>query len=41
MAERFTADEITPFAAEWDEPHVSRETIAKRANSASAAIYVR
>ena len=32
MAERFTATEITPFAAEWDEKHhFPRETIRKAA----------
>ena len=30
MADRFTADEITPHAADWDENHIfPRETIAK------------
>ena len=42
MAERFTAAEITPHAARWDETHhFPRETIAKAAELGFAAIYVR
>jgi len=41
LAERFTADEITPFAAEWDEKHVfPRETIRKAAELGFGAIYL-
>lgn len=41
-AERFTAAEITPFAAEWDEKHIfPRETIRKAAALGFGAIYVR
>jgi alkylation response protein AidB-like acyl-CoA dehydrogenase len=41
MARRFTADNITPFAAEWDEKHIfPRETIKKAAELGFAAIYV-
>jgi alkylation response protein AidB-like acyl-CoA dehydrogenase len=41
MARRFTADSITPFAAEWDEKHIfPRETIKKAAELGFAAIYV-
>ena len=41
MAERFTASEITPFAAEWDEKHhFPRETIRKAAELGFGAIYV-
>jgi hypothetical protein len=37
MAQRFTADAITPNAAEWDEHHIFRATpCAPRPNSASA-----
>jgi alkylation response protein AidB-like acyl-CoA dehydrogenase len=42
VARRFTADRITPFAAEWDEKHVfPRETIKAAAELGFAAIYVR
>ncbi|TXC74147.1 acyl-CoA dehydrogenase [Sphingorhabdus soli] len=41
MARRFTADEITPHAAKWDEDHIfPRETIKKAAGLGFAAIYV-
>jgi acyl-CoA dehydrogenase len=41
MARRFTADEITPHAAKWDEDHIfPRETIRKAAEQGFAAIYV-
>jgi alkylation response protein AidB-like acyl-CoA dehydrogenase len=41
MARRFTADRITPFAAEWDEKHVfPRDTIKAAAELGFAAIYV-
>jgi alkylation response protein AidB-like acyl-CoA dehydrogenase len=41
MARRFTADEITPHAAKWDEEHIfPRETIRKAAEQGFAAIYV-
>jgi alkylation response protein AidB-like acyl-CoA dehydrogenase len=41
MARRFTADNITPFAAKWDEKHIfPRETIKKAAELGFAAIYV-
>lgn len=41
MARRFTADRITPFAAEWDEKHIfPRETIRAAAELGFAAIYV-
>jgi alkylation response protein AidB-like acyl-CoA dehydrogenase len=41
LARRFTADRITPFAAEWDEKHVfPRETIKAAAELGFAAIYV-
>ena len=41
MARRFTADRITPFAAQWDEDHVfPRETIKASAELGFAAIYV-
>ncbi len=41
MAQRFTADEITPHAAEWDEKHIfPRETIRKAAELGFGAIYV-
>jgi alkylation response protein AidB-like acyl-CoA dehydrogenase len=40
-AQRFTADHITPFAAEWDEKHIfPRDTIRKAAELGFAAIYV-
>ena len=41
MARRFTADAITPFAAQWDEDHVfPRETVKAAAELGFAAIYV-
>src|SRR5688500_5881313 len=41
MARRFTADAITPHAAEWDEKHVfPRDTIRAAAELGFAAIYV-
>lgn len=40
-ARKFTADRITPFAAEWDEKHIfPRETIKEAADLGFAAIYV-
>ena len=41
LARRFTADRITPFAAEWDERHIfPRETIRAAAELGFGAIYV-
>jgi len=41
MAQRFTADEITPFAAEWDANHVfPRDTIARAGELGFGAIYL-
>src|SRR5215213_5827150 len=41
MAQKFTADEITPHAAEWDEKHVfPKDTIRRAADLGFAAIYV-
>ena len=41
MARKFTADEITPHAAKWDEEHIfPRETIVKAAELGFASIYV-
>jgi len=41
MARRFTADEITPFAADWDANHVfPRETIARAGELGFGAIYL-
>ena len=41
LARRFTADRITPFAAEWDEKHLfPRDTIKAAAELGFAAIYV-
>ena len=41
MARRFTADAITPFAAQWDEEHrFPRETVKAAAQLGFAAIYV-
>ncbi|WP_342658380.1 acyl-CoA dehydrogenase family protein [Sphingomonas sp. NY01] len=41
LARRFTADRITPFAAEWDENHIfPRDTIKAAAELGFAAIYV-
>ncbi len=40
-AQRFTADHITPFAAEWDEQHIfPLETIKRSAELGFGAIYV-
>jgi hypothetical protein len=37
MAQQFTADALTPHAAEWDEKHIfPRETIKAAPSSASA-----
>ncbi len=41
MARKFTADAITPFAAQWDEEHIfPRDTIKAAAELGFAAIYV-
>jgi alkylation response protein AidB-like acyl-CoA dehydrogenase len=41
LARRFTADAITPFAAEWDEKHVfPRDTVKAAAELGFGAIYV-
>src|SRR5437868_9897069 len=41
MARKFTADAITPFAAEWDEKHTfPRDTIREAAERGFGAIYV-
>ncbi len=41
MAQKFTADEITPHAAEWDEKHIfPREVVTKAAELGFGAIYV-
>ncbi|KQN34859.1 acyl-CoA dehydrogenase [Sphingomonas sp. Leaf407] len=41
LARRFTADAITPHAAEWDEQHIfPRDTIRQAADLGFAAIYV-
>jgi alkylation response protein AidB-like acyl-CoA dehydrogenase len=41
MARKFTADAITPFAAEWDEKHIfPRDTIREAAELGFASIYV-
>ena len=41
MAQRFTADAITPFAAQWDEDHeFPRETVKAAAELGFGAIYV-
>ncbi len=41
MARKFTADAITPFAAEWDEKHIfPRDTIRSAAAVGFASIYV-
>lgn len=41
VARRFTADAITPYAAEWDEKHIfPRETIQRSAELGFGAIYV-
>jgi alkylation response protein AidB-like acyl-CoA dehydrogenase len=41
MARKFTADAVTPFAAEWDEKHTfPRDTIREAAELGFGAIYV-
>ena len=41
MAQAFTADAITPHAAEWDEKHIfPRDTIKAAAELGFGAIYV-
>ncbi len=41
MAQQFTADALTPFAAEWDEKHIfPRDTIRQAAELGFGAIYV-
>src|SRR5690349_19304088 len=41
MARKFTADAITPFAAEWDEKKIfPRDTIREAADLGFGAIYV-
>lgn len=41
MASKFTADEITPYAARWDEEHIfPRETLQKAAQLGFGSIYV-
>lgn len=41
MAQRFTADAITPYAAEWDEKHIfPRDTIRAAAELGFGGIYV-
>eukprot|EP01013_Petalomonas_cantuscygni_P035571 TRINITY_DN6420_c0_g1_i2.p1 TRINITY_DN6420_c0_g1~~TRINITY_DN6420_c0_g1_i2.p1 ORF type:complete len:381 (+),score=73.11 TRINITY_DN6420_c0_g1_i2:156-1298(+) len=41
MAQKFTADAITPFAAEWDEQHIfPRDTIRQAAELGFGGIYV-
>ena len=41
MAQKFTADAITPFAAEWDEKHIfPRDTIRAAAELGFGSIYV-
>ena len=41
MARKFTADAITPYAAEWDEKHIfPRDTIKQAAELGFASIYV-
>src|SRR5258708_31867694 len=41
MARKFTADAITPYAAEWDEKHIfPRDTIHEAAELGFGAIYV-
>lgn len=41
MARRFTADALTPYAAEWDEKHIfPRDTIRAAAELGFGAIYV-
>src|ERR1700755_630095 len=41
MARKFTADAITPFAAEWDEKHIfPRDTIREAAELGFGSVYV-
>jgi acyl-CoA dehydrogenase len=41
MAQKFTAEEITPFAGHWDEQHIfPRETLNKAAQLGFGSIYV-
>ena len=41
LARKFTADRITPFAAEWDEKHIfPRDMIKAAAELGFASIYV-
>jgi alkylation response protein AidB-like acyl-CoA dehydrogenase len=41
MAQKFTADAITPFASEWDEKHIfPRDTIRQAAELGFGSIYV-
>src|ERR1700755_99672 len=41
MARKFTADAITPFAAEWDEKHIfPRDTIRRAAELGFGSVYV-
>ena len=41
LARRFTADAITPFAAQWDEQHhFPREVVKSAASLGFGAIYV-
>ncbi|WP_417591634.1 acyl-CoA dehydrogenase family protein [Parasphingorhabdus sp.] len=41
MAQKFTADAITPFAAEWDEKHIfPRDTVKQAADLGFGGIYV-
>lgn len=41
MAQKFTADAITPYAAEWDEKHIfPRDTIKQAADLGFGGIYV-
>ena len=41
MAQKFTADAITPFAAEWDEQHLfPRDTVRQAAELGFGSIYV-
>jgi len=41
MAQRFTADNITPYAGEWDEKHIFPiDTIKQTAELGFGAIYV-
>jgi len=41
MAQKFTADAITPFAAEWDEKHIfPRDTVKQAAELGFGGVYV-